>query len=669
MNMLYFVVLSILYILVQAQNEAARDETLQYSNIFRLKNHTNYLDNVFKKESKINFNDYVSQEPLLKDVVHIGDVFKDSDILFLCDKNIPNLNNPSELNLVKKYPKILLCMGLSHVLLLNGMVLKQQQHVDQKILALPKNKSELDALISKMNANDTLKQKDMCGLQKVTLPTYSTDVVEYVKILNPLLNKEEACKTLCLGLDGAINPICAFIMVSNAIFYDLIKQARPNNMTIPLENVDSVKAMEQNSGVDKTLPNTKEVIDSQKEETVPVNKGNVALLLNKTVSPATDSGNSGNSVPADNGNSEASAATNAGNTEGNVAIKNGKSEDNVATKNGNSESNAAISNDKSESGNAATNTGKSKGSIDHVELTSTNKQNNTTSTTTKTVPENPDVVDNVNSGENTDDNTDYPNLTEQQLASNKPEPPLSNKPDTTVNEMKTNPSDNNDNIPPEPTIQPLSDFEGNNAGESINNNDAADETTNVKSPKTEEKKTEKTQTDQENKSSPQKEIPTPSKTPDTNVIDENEIQDFGDDQEVVGAPPVLGDTLEGGDIVNNNYPNNDDNNKFSSSVDSKNYNYKQQASDLGGVPDMPEKTYVIPKDEFVEAEDSHFFSYFLLMFVVCIVMYLVLCNKRKLLALALEGRHGAGGRRNRTRRGTYSRVKTGFDESKEHLLY
>ncbi|KAL1465768.1 hypothetical protein WDU94_005311 [Cyamophila willieti] len=651
MNILYFVILSIFYILVQAQNEAAQNTIIQYSDVFRLKNHTNYLDNVFTKGSKINFNYYVSQEPLLKDVANINDVFKDSDILFLCDKTIPNLNNPDELNLVKKYPKILLCLGLSHVLMLNGMVLKQQQNADQKSVALPKSKSELDALISKMNANDTLKQNDMCALHQVTLPSYNTDVVEYVKILNPLLNQEEACKALCLGLDGAINPICAFIMVSNTIFYDLVKQTGPNNMTVPLENVDSVKAMEQNSGVDKALPNTKEVIDSQKVETIPVNKGNVALLLEKTVSPATDSGNSGNSAPADNGNSEA-----------NVDLKNGKSEDNTATQTGKLEGNAAINTGKSEGGSI---------DKDHVETTSTNKQNNTISTTTKAVSEPVDNVNNENSGENTDDNTDYPNLVDQQL-SDKPDQPLSIKPDATVNEVKTKSSDKNENIPPEPTTKPLSDVEANNAGESINN-EVADETINAKSPKPEEKKAKKTEKDKDNKSSTQKEIPTPPQTPVMNVIDENDAQDFGDDPDVMAPPPlqgVPGDTLEGENpIINNNYLNNDDNNKFSSSVDSKN-NYKQPADDIGdSVPDMPENTYVIPKDGFVEAEDSHFFSYFLLMFVVCIIMYLVLCNKRKLLALALEGRHGAGGRRNRTRRGTYSRVKTGFDESKEHLLY
>ncbi|KAF4526445.1 hypothetical protein B566_EDAN014057 [Ephemera danica] len=59
-------------------------------------------------------------------------------------------------------------------------------------------------------------------------------------------------------------------------------------------------------------------------------------------------------------------------------------------------------------------------------------------------------------------------------------------------------------------------------------------------------------------------------------------------------------------------------------------------------------------NSFRDAEDSHFFAYFLTLSVICIIGYLVFHNKNKILALVLEGRKGPRGGRSSRRPSTSS---------------
>ncbi|KAK8765257.1 hypothetical protein V5799_032133, partial [Amblyomma americanum] len=58
-------------------------------------------------------------------------------------------------------------------------------------------------------------------------------------------------------------------------------------------------------------------------------------------------------------------------------------------------------------------------------------------------------------------------------------------------------------------------------------------------------------------------------------------------------------------------------------------------------------------------DDSHFFAYFLTAVVLCVVGYLAFHNKRKILALILEGRH----ERQRRHNGHYRRLDNVDDAS------
>ncbi|XP_013775784.1 trans-Golgi network integral membrane protein TGN38-like isoform X3 [Limulus polyphemus] len=50
-------------------------------------------------------------------------------------------------------------------------------------------------------------------------------------------------------------------------------------------------------------------------------------------------------------------------------------------------------------------------------------------------------------------------------------------------------------------------------------------------------------------------------------------------------------------------------------------------------------TYPKMVEPFPEAEDTHFLAYFLTAVVLCVIAYLVFHNKRKIIALIIEGRH------------------------------
>ncbi|KAI5749828.1 hypothetical protein M8J76_010524 [Diaphorina citri] len=460
------------------------------------------------------------------------------------------------------------------------------------LLRLPKSKSDLDSLISIMNANNTLKNNVMCEQHKVTLPSYSSDVVEYVKILNPLLDNTSNCKRVCLDFGNDINPICALLIEANSIFYNLLKQYNQNSNQV--ENIDSAKALEQNSDVDKTtIITTKGITDNLKKEVI-------------------------NTISKDN-----------------------------ITKSHNVNNNSlAVTNDSNIAGSVNSIHDETKVQKQVVE------QNSTSTTTSIDKKDDESLINvNVNSAEITDDDIDGDYNVEKQTSKN---------PDN-ITETKIIPSTKG-TIPSEPTDKVVLVVDEDNAKEAVNE---------PETPET--KKIEKPEVTVE-QSSTKKEKTRPSKTSKTTEIEIKEKSKLGNNLDETLPPPLKNppvadvpniDTLEGD---NNAAVNNDEEEAFSSNVDNR--NYKQQGDDPGeSLLDPQENTpYVIP-DGFEEAEDSHFFTYFVIMFVVCIVMYLVFYNKRKLLALALEGRH-AGNRRSRSRRGgTYSRVNTGFDESKEHLLY
>lgn len=63
-----------------------------------------------------------------------------------------------------------------------------------------------------------------------------------------------------------------------------------------------------------------------------------------------------------------------------------------------------------------------------------------------------------------------------------------------------------------------------------------------------------------------------------------------------------------------------------------------------------------------DAEDSHFYAYFMTMVVVCIIGYLVFHNKQKILALALEGRSRKGTRR-RPNTSAYRKLDSNLEEA------
>lgn len=65
---------------------------------------------------------------------------------------------------------------------------------------------------------------------------------------------------------------------------------------------------------------------------------------------------------------------------------------------------------------------------------------------------------------------------------------------------------------------------------------------------------------------------------------------------------------------------------------------------------------------FVNAEDSHFFAYFMTMVIICIIGYLVYHNKQKIFALALEGRSRRSTRRRPNTSG-YRKLDSNLEEA------
>lgn len=86
---------------------------------------------------------------------------------------------------------------------------------------------------------------------------------------------------------------------------------------------------------------------------------------------------------------------------------------------------------------------------------------------------------------------------------------------------------------------------------------------------------------------------------------------------------------------------------------------------------------IVRGDPFVEAEESHFFTYFISMAVLSIIMYLVFHNKKKLVALAVEGRRTRSTTRRRPNTASYSKLDCNLEEamvsnttaSVTHVLY
>ncbi|XP_066998942.2 trans-Golgi network integral membrane protein 2 [Anabrus simplex] len=88
-------------------------------------------------------------------------------------------------------------------------------------------------------------------------------------------------------------------------------------------------------------------------------------------------------------------------------------------------------------------------------------------------------------------------------------------------------------------------------------------------------------------------------------------------------------------------------------------------SEERAVPKVNFPTHGIAEEgnaEFVKAEDSHFFAYFMTMIVLCIIGYLVFHNKQKILALALEGRSRRGSRRRPNTAG-YRKLDSNLEEA------
>lgn len=108
--------------------------------------------------------------------------------------------------------------------------------------------------------------------------------------------------------------------------------------------------------------------------------------------------------------------------------------------------------------------------------------------------------------------------------------------------------------------------------------------------------------------------------------------------------------------------------------------FKEPAAQAGtntvGVTGIEGKVFV-RFDPFVEAEESHFFTYFISMAVLSIIAYLVFHNKKKLVALAVEGRRTRSTTRRRPNTASYSKLDCNLEEamvsnttaSVTHVLY
>lgn len=603
-------------------------------------NQSNYLNDLFSKQASVNFHEFILGDPAQNSVINIPEVLKGSKVFYLCDKNIPHLNNSKELALAKTYPHILLCLGLSHILTLNSVLLNNVAKSSPIILPFPKNEIELDSLISNFNANETLKNTIMCGQHKVTLPLNETGVVDYVKLVNPYLDTPKTCEKLCLQFDNSINPICALLMQANAVYSQLL-ELNQQKFNGDIQNVDSAKAQEEGSVVQKTVPNTKEVID----EVVPIkNKEIPSVNTNQVSDLLVENSTASSSTPGEVvlGEKDSNLAKSVESVHEKVTLLN------IAVQN----STLLLNTEQTSLNNPVDFVGEQQG------VNAINKE--------------------LNSDENTDDDDD--------VLQTEKETPL---PVVEVKTTQTQPSSTSTKGTLGPAKLPAIDEDNAEEAENDADNSLLQLKHNKKmaQPKGESQTSavQETSVAQNNKKSKTKSTTTTEKVDDPKVIFDNG-DNLGNDQDDVDLDgggdisPRMGlqespvETLERdptNKVVKNQVAADD---SFYSSVDHRSY---KQGDDAGGagslLAEVEENVPYIKmgptKDRFVEAEDSHFFTYFMLMFVICIVLYLIFYNKRKLLALALEGRH-AGGRRVRSRKSTsYSRVSTGFDESKQQLLY
>jgi hypothetical protein len=110
----------------------------------------------------------------------------------------------------------------------------------------------------------------------------------------------------------------------------------------------------------------------------------------------------------------------------------------------------------------------------------------------------------------------------------------------------------------------------------------------------------------------------------------------GDDQDTMNEENENDDTLDSNEeiVAPDNQPQ-----ESLPKPKQENVAYPDRGDPDDAGPNMKEIT-----DPFFQESESNFFSYFLFVMVVCIVMYVVYHNKTKILALVLEGRRTNGGR-------------------------
>lgn len=66
---------------------------------------------------------------------------------------------------------------------------------------------------------------------------------------------------------------------------------------------------------------------------------------------------------------------------------------------------------------------------------------------------------------------------------------------------------------------------------------------------------------------------------------------------------------------------------------------------------------------FEDAEDSHFFAYFMSLSALCVFAYLVYHNKRKIIAMAVEGKKGRNAGRRRPNSASYHKLDSNLEEA------
>lgn len=119
----------------------------------------------------------------------------------------------------------------------------------------------------------------------------------------------------------------------------------------------------------------------------------------------------------------------------------------------------------------------------------------------------------------------------------------------------------------------------------------------------------------------------------------------GKDMELVdvddfGVGPQNTDDTEQAKTLNNNYPLHKDDfhiNDNNNNVPSRRI---QDSFLVGTDTNLPHRI----QDPFLEGTDSNFFSYFMALMFICIVLYVAYHNKTKVIALVLEGRRSNSGR-------------------------